>query len=154
MFLFFTLGNLMAMPGKHFLIETEGSSEDDGEGKIQDANNWQLSIQGLFNEIFLRCWWEDEKPCIPVCWQYLQPAAQYSHTWVQVLWWKLSRQLLIIDCVLLDAWVRAAYAKEQQKGTQILFVRVGIVSSIQLGTHGDENDAWPTYSRNKIKVHI
>ena len=29
----------MAMPGKHFLIETEGSSEDDGEGKIQDANN-------------------------------------------------------------------------------------------------------------------
>ena len=23
----------MAMPGKHFLIETEGSSEDDGKGK-------------------------------------------------------------------------------------------------------------------------
>ena len=28
--LFFTLGNLMPMPGKHFLIETEGSSEDGG----------------------------------------------------------------------------------------------------------------------------
>ena len=42
----------MAMPGKHFLIETEGSSEDDGKGnadadiiyhitriKTEDANN-------------------------------------------------------------------------------------------------------------------
>ena len=46
--LLFTLGNPMAMPGKHFLIETEGSSEDDGKGnagnhvtriKTQDANN-------------------------------------------------------------------------------------------------------------------
>ena len=71
---------------------------------------------------------------------------------VHVSWWKLSRQLLIINCVLLAAWVQAAYAKEQQKGTQILFVMVVIVFTIPLGTHG-ENDAWPTFKEQIKSSH-
>ena len=79
----------MAMPGKHFLIETEGSSEDDGKGnadadiilqesrlKMRTINNYldkdyslkyllfyYYILKYLFIYLFIRCWWEDEKSC-------------------------------------------------------------------------------------------
>ena len=65
----------MAMPGNHFLIETEGSSEDDGKGnadadiilqesrlKMRTINNY-LDKDYSLKYLFIRCWWEDEKPC-------------------------------------------------------------------------------------------